>query len=129
MRQCIKDVCFADVNQSNPLGTDDLHQFDVVTALYLFEALKCVDMKSSMTNAANLLKPGGTFVIVADIEATSFYDINHEFMLSGTSRSLQDFEEDLAAADLTIVQTEFRENDEDYSNSKGTALFRAVKQG
>lgn len=129
MRECIKDICYADVSQPNPLVKGELQQFDVVTALYLFEALKCVELKTSINNVANLLKPGGTFLIVSDIEASSYYDINHDFVLSGTKRTFQDFEEALAAAGLTIVQKEFRENDEDNSDSKGTVILRTVKKG
>lgn len=128
MRKCIKDVCFVDVNQPNPLVSDELQQFDVVTATYLFEALKHSDMKYPMTNVANLLKPGGTLVIVGDVESSNYYDTNHELMLQGTPKTLQDFETGLAAAGLTIVHQEFHERDDDESDSKGTVVILAEKR-
>ncbi|XP_035689802.1 uncharacterized protein LOC118425090 [Branchiostoma floridae] len=76
LRNAIQHVVFCDVREERPLGTFDGGPYDVVSSMFLLSTVgkDRADFDEILSKLCSLVKPGGTLILVCDLEATRYTD-------------------------------------------------------
>ncbi|KAI8515224.1 hypothetical protein Bbelb_078150 [Branchiostoma belcheri] len=76
LRDAIQHLVFCDVRDKNPLGAMDGGPYDVVSSMFTLcgAARDKADFDDIVSNVGSLVKPGGTLILVCDLEATQYSD-------------------------------------------------------
>lgn len=123
LRAAIQDVYHCDVTKENPLEPQPLRQFGFVVAAGLFEAIAQSDAqyKQLVSNAKNVVAPGGTFLVDGDFGESFYYVNGKKFHVFNQSEELvkTTFQE-LGFGDIKMT---FEHRDQ--SVEKGQQMFDA----
>ena len=121
LRDAIQDIYHCDVTNENPLAPSPLRQFQFVIAAGLFEAIaqSPAQYRELVSNAKNVIAPGGTFLVDGDFGESFYFVGGKKFHVFNQSEELvKSTFRDLGFVDIKIT---FEHRDPE----KGQQMFDA----
>ncbi|OWF43732.1 nicotinamide N-methyltransferase-like [Mizuhopecten yessoensis] len=89
MRIKVKDIFHIDIKTEQPLGSNNIEKFDIITSSYCLEAVthSLNEFHACIHNIASLLKINGHIIVAGELEASRYVVGDYKFKCVAVSQS------------------------------------------